>query len=403
MLLSSPTGSGKTLAGFLGIIDWLVREEPRPGRIHAIYISPLRSLTYDIQKNLTRPLQEMGLETTIRVGSRTGDTSAKERAQIRQRPPHILLTTPESLAILLCQPAYHEALSACRFVILDELHALAENKRGTHLSVSLERLERMRARGEGTPLCRIGLSATISPLETMAAFLVGVGRPCVLAEARMQRRMVVEVFSPVRRDPYPPAGQSAGRVLRELASLVRSRRSVLIFTNTRAGAETFGLRLKAALPTLAAQIEIHHSSLDRGIRLEVEDRLKNGELRAVVCSTSLEMGVDIGAIDLVVMISAPKGISRTLQRIGRSGHSVDATSHGILVATNIGDLVECAVTARLARERRMDPVRVPENAADVLAQHVLGLALEELGIAVETVWETVRGAWPVPTPGARGF
>ncbi len=395
VLLSSPTGSGKTLAGFLGIIDWLVRAQPRPGHIHAIYISPLRSLTYDIQKNLTRPLQEMGLDASIRIGLRTGDTSAKERAQIRQRPPHILLTTPESLAILLCQPAYHDALSACRFVVLDELHALAENKRGTHLSVSLERLERMRQRGEGVPpLCRIGLSATISPLEAMAGFLVGVDRPCVLAEAKMGRRMVVEVFSPVRRDPYPPAGQSAGRVLRELASLVRARRSVLIFTNTRAGAETFGLRLKAALPKLADQIEIHHSSLDRGIRLEVEDRLKNGELRAVVCSTSLEMGVDIGAIDLVVMISAPKGISRTLQRIGRSGHSVDATSHGILVATNIGDLVECAVTARLARERRMDPVRVPENAADVLAQHVLGLALEEPGVAVETVWETVRGAWP---------
>ncbi len=394
VLLSSPTGSGKTLAGFLGIIDWLVREEPRPGRIHAIYISPLRSLTYDIQKNLTRPLQEMGLDAAIRVGLRTGDTSAKERAQIRQRPPHILLTTPESLAILLCQPAYHDALSACRFVIIDELHALAENKRGTHLSVSLERLERLRRQRGGTPLCRIGLSATISPLEAMAGFLVGVERSCVLAEAKMERRMLVEVFSPVRRDPYPPAGQSAGRVLRELASLVRSRRSVLIFTNTRAGAETFGLRLKAALPKLADQIEIHHSSLDRGIRLEVEDRLKNGELRAVVCSTSLEMGVDIGAIDLVVMISAPKGISRTLQRIGRSGHSVDATSHGILVATNIGDLVECAVTARLARERRLDPVRVPENAADVLAQHVLGLALEEPGIGVEAVWETVRGAWP---------
>ena len=176
----------------------------------------------------------------------------------------------------------------------------------------------------------------------------------------------------MRRTPYPPAGQSAGRVLQELASLVRSRRSVLIFTNTRSGAETFGLRLKAALPELADRVEIHHSSLDRNVRLEVEDRLKNGELRAVVCSTSLEMGVDIGAIDLVVMISAPKGISRTLQRIGRAGHSVQAVSHGILVATNVNDLVECAVTARLARERRLDAVRMPENAADVLAQHLLG-------------------------------
>ena len=399
MVLSSPTGSGKTLAGFLGIIDFLVRTPPRPGRFQAIYVSPLRSLTYDIQKNLNRPLQEMGLDASIRVGLRTGDTSARERAQIRQRPPHILLTTPESLAILLCQPAYHEALGACRFVILDELHALAENKRGTHLSVSLERLERLRQRqaspGEpGPPLCRIGLSATISPLETMAGFLVGPGRPCVLAEARTERRMVVEVFSPVRRDPYPPAGLSAGRVLKELAALIRSRRSVMVFTKTRAGAESFGLRLKAALPKLADQIEIHHGSLDRDVRLAVEDRLKNGELRAVVCSSSLEMGVDIGAIDLVIMISAPKGISRTLQRIGRSGHSVNATSHGILVATNVTDLVECAVTARMARERRLDPVRVPENSADVLAQHVLGMALEVPGLRVETAWETVRAAWP---------
>ncbi len=395
VLLSSPTGSGKTLAGFLAVIDRLVRERPPPGRIHAVYISPLRSLTYDIQKNLTRPLVEMGLEKDIRIALRTGDTPAKERAQIKQRPPHILLTTPESLAILLAQPGYHGALAACRFVVVDELHALAENKRGAHLSVSLERLERLVAREPGAPgLCRVGLSATISPLETMAGFLVGAGRPCVLAEARGQRRAVIEVFSPVRRNPYPPAGQSTGRVLSELAALIRRKQSVLIFANTRTGAELLGLRLKAALPKLADRIEVHHGSLDRDVRLEVEDRLKNGELRAVVCSSSLEMGVDIGAIDLVVMISAPKGISRTLQRIGRSGHSVGAESHGVLVATNIDDLVECTVTARLARERRLDPVRVPENPADVLVQHLLGLAMEEPGLDVDMAWETVRRAWP---------
>ena len=393
VLLSSPTGSGKTLAGFLGIIDWLVRHEPSAGSIYGIYISPLRSLTYDIQKNLTRPLQEMGLETLIRVGMRTGDTPARERAAIRRRPPHLLLTTPESLAILLCQPAYHPALAACRFVVVDELHALAENKRGTHLSVSLERLERLRG-PDAPPLCRVGLSATISPLEGMAGFLVGEGRPCVLARARTNRRALIEVYSPVRRDPYPPSGVTNGRVMHELAALVRSRRSVLIFTNVRSSAERLGLQLKAALPKLADKIEVHHSSLDRQVRLEVEDRLKNGELRAVVCSTSLEMGVDIGAIDLVVMISAPKGISRTLQRIGRSGHAIDRTSHGILVATNIIDLVECAVTARLARANELDPVRVPENAADVLAQHIVGLALEEPGIALDAVWDLVRAAWP---------
>ena len=370
-----------------------MRHEPAAGSIYAIYISPLRSLTYDIQKNLSRPLQEMGLETHIRVGQRTGDTPAKERAAIRRRPPHLLLTTPESLAILLCQPAYHPALAACRFVVVDELHALAENKRGTHLSVSLERLERLRGPERSAPLPGRAVGDD-QPAGNDGRFLVGAGRPCVLARARTDRRAIIEVFSPVRRNPYPPSGESAGRVLHELAALVRSRRSVLVFTNTRAGAERFGLQLKAALPKLADKIEVHHSSLDRQVRLTVEDRLKNGELRAVVCSTSLEMGVDIGAIDLVVMISAPKGISRTLQRIGRSGHAIDKTSHGILVATNIIDLVECAVTARLAREGELDPVRVPENASDVLAQHIVGLALEEPGIALDAVWNVVRGAWP---------
>ena len=391
----------------------------------------------------------MGLDGQIRLGLRTGDTPAKERARLKRRPPHILLTTPESLAIMLCQPAHHAALSTCRYVVVDELHALAENKRGEHLSVTLERLERLvrseapdvplpppmpvrpvaaatppmgdspqdrnesAAAADGPPpapaprfpavrkelagaigLCRVGLSATIGPLPTMAAFLAGVGRPCVIAEARTQRQAIVEVFSPVRRHPYPPSGQSIKHVLRELASLVRSRRSVLIFTNTRAGAELLGLNLKAALPKLAAQVEVHHSSLDRNVRLEVEDRLKNGELRAVVCSTSLEMGVDIGAIDLVVMVSAPRGISRTLQRIGRSGHAVDQTSHGILVATNINDLVECAVTVRLVRERRLDPVRIEENSADVLAQHLVGLAMAEPGLPVGKALEIVRGAWP---------
>ena len=206
----------------------------------------------------------------------------------------------------------------------------------------------------------------------------------------------------MRRNPYPPTGQSAGRVLHELAALVRSRQSVLIFSNTRAGAERLGLQLKAALPKLADKIEVHHSSLDRAVRLAVEDRLKNGELRAVVCSTSLEMGVDIGAIDLVVMISAPKGISRTLQRIGRSGHAIDKTSHGILVATNIIDLVECAVTARLAREGQLDPVRVPENAADVLAQHIVGLAMEEPGHRGGNGVERRARRVAVPAPDARG-
>ncbi len=391
ILLSSPTGSGKTLAGFLGIIDRLMAlpAGERDRGIFAIYISPLRALAYDIEKNLTEPLNELQLDGQVRVAMRTGDTKASERARQRKKPPHILITTPESLAILLCNSDFRESVRACRYIIVDEVHALAENKRGTHLSLSLERLECLVVQ----PLCRIGLSATVAPLELVARFLAGVDRSCIIAEARAVRQVEVEVFSPLRRQPYPPAGWTAGRLLNELAALVKSRRSVLIFTNTRSGAESVGIRLKQALPKLADAIEIHHSSIDREMRLEVEDRLKRGELRAVVCSTSLEMGIDIGAIDLVIMISTPKGISRALQRIGRSGHGIHEVSRGVLVATNINDLVECIVTSDLVRQRRLDPVRILENCYDVLAQHIVGIVLAG-PIPIADLLTIVRRAWP---------
>ncbi|MBL9146175.1 MAG: DEAD/DEAH box helicase [Verrucomicrobiaceae bacterium] len=372
VLLSSPTGSGKTLAGFLGVIDHLMRlheADALGDAIHAIYISPLRALTYDIQKNLHEPLAGIGMSEVIRVGMRTGDTTATERAKMKRKPPHILLTTPESLAILLAQEAYREALAACRFVIVDELHALAENKRGAHLAVSMERLA-------SPGVCRIGLSATAAPLPLLAQLLVGVNRPCEIVKAKVARKRRVEVLSPLRRDPYPSAGWTAQRVLRDIAKLVESKRSVIVFCNTRSTTESLAHRLKLALPKLADQIEAHHASLDRDVRLETEDKLKRGELRAVVCSTSLELGIDIGSVDCVVMISTPKGISRALQRIGRSGHSIHEESHGVLVATNINDLMECIVCAEMTRHEQLDEVRVLECPLDVLAQHLVGMAME---------------------------
>lgn len=372
VLLSSPTGSGKTLAGFLGILDHLIRahEAGTLGNgIHAIYISPLRALTYDIEKNLRAPLEGVGLQEEIRVGLRTGDTTATERARLRRKPPHILLTTPESLAIMLPQKGFQEALQSCRFVIVDELHALAENKRGSHLMVSLERLESMRS------LVRIGLSATAAPLELLGRFLTG-SRPCVLVQATKARGRRVEVLSPLRKEPYPPAGYTAYRVVNDVAEIVKRNRSVIIFCNTRSGTENISMRLKGALPELAHTIEAHHASLDRDVRLEVEDGLKRGELRAVVCSTSLELGIDIGGVDCVVMISTPKGINRALQRIGRSGHSIHQESHGILVATNINDLMECVMCAEMTRDAQLDPVKILEKPLDVLAQHLVGLAME---------------------------
>ena len=396
VLLSSPTGSGKTLAGFLGIIDRLLRDH-EAGQlgghaIRALYVSPLRALAYDIEKNLRAPLRGLGLEDVIRVGLRTGDTSSAERQRQRRTPPHILVTTPESLAIVLPQRGYLDALGKCEYVIVDELHAFAENKRGAHLMVSLERLEELTLSDQ--PLCRIGLSATVAPLDEVGRFLMGAGRTCHLAEARMERKSIVEVLTPLRKQAYPPAGYTATRVIGDMAKIVERNTSTIIFTNTRSGAERISHRLKHALPDLAGQIECHHSSLDRDVRQEVEDRLKSGDLRAVVCSTSLELGIDIGHIDTVIMVSTPKGISRALQRIGRSGHSIHKMSHGVLVATNINDLIECVVCADMTKERRLDPVRILENAIDVVAQHIVGIAMTGDGATADEMFETITRAWP---------
>ena len=376
ILLTSPTGSGKTFAGFLGVFDFLLRELDAGTLgtgVRCIYVAPLRALAYDIEKNLRAPIIGMDLDSRVRVHSRTGDTTSAQRATFKRKGAHVLVTTPESLAVMLAQERYREHLRSTRFVIVDELHSFAGNKRGADLSVSLERLQELAGDEE---ICRVGLSATAAPLDVLAQFLVGAARRCRIAEAKVEKNPIVEVFSPIRRNPYPPAGYTGARLYEELAQLIRSRRSVIVFTNVRSAAEQVGMKLKELLPELADQIETHHASLDRSVRLEVEDRLKNGELRAVACSTSLELGIDIGAVDLVVMVATPKGVSRAIQRIGRSGHSLNKNSHGILVATNINDLVEATVTARLVRQHALDPIRIQEQPVDVIAQHIVGMVAE---------------------------
>src|SRR6266403_5329687 len=412
ILLTSPTGSGKTLAGFLGVFDYLMSRLEQGQSLHGvqcIYVSPLRALAYDIEKNLRGPLAAMGLEKQLSIHLRTGDTTQGNRAKFRKQGAPLLVTTPESLAVMLAQEDYGAHLRHCQFVIVDELHSFAGNKRGSDLTISLERLERLchleregrdgalrrpRTSQRDVPtICRIGLSATAAPLDVLAQFLVGHDRKCVIGEAKVEKKSIVEVFSPIRRDPYPPAGYTGVRLYAELADLIRGQQSVLVFTNVRSAAEQIGLRLKELLPELSDQIETHHASLDRSVRLEVEDRLKNGELRAVVCSTSLELGIDIGAVDLVVMVATPKGVSRAIQRIGRSGHSLNRSSHGVLVATNINDLVEASATAQLVRQAVLDPIRVLEKPNDVLAQHVVGMAAFA-PIAVDVAFAIVRRAYP---------
>ena len=393
VLIVSPTGTGKTLAAFLGVLDALNREHASGQlreSLRCLYVSPLRALGYDLAKNLQAPLQEIYGETSpIRIGLRSGDTSTTERQRQFNHPPHLLLTTPESLCLMLSQEKWLPKLATVRWIIIDELHALAENKRGAQLTLTLERLEQVIASslsasgassGPSDPshraplLQRIGLSATVHPREDAAAFLGGTGRDVSIIEAPTAKRMDLRVYCPLQRDPYPKAGFTGQRLIRELAKLVSANRTTLVFTNTRSGAESATYWLKEQVPELGDRIECHHASLDRELRLDVEDRLKRGELRAVVCSTSLELGIDIGSIDLVVLLATPKGVARALQRVGRAGHSIHEVSRGLLMATNVGDLVECCATALLARAGHLDRIRIPEAPLDVLAQHLMGLA-----------------------------
>jgi ATP-dependent Lhr-like helicase len=381
VLIVSPTGTGKTLAAFLHVLDELARTHEAgtlPDTLQALYISPLRALTYDLEKNLKTPLHEIYGDTPpIRVGVRTGDTDPSERQRQRNHPPHILLTTPETLCLLLSQPRWIAHLAQVRWVIVDEIHALLGTKRGAHLSVSMERLTHLVGRNNRPQ--RIGLSATVAPLEEAAAFLGGSvdpedsSRAVQIVDVHPPKLLDLRVYTPLQSNPYPKAGFTGVRLTRELSQLIRKHTTTLIFTNTRSGAESTTYWLHQALPDLRNQIECHHGSLDRDLRLDVEDRLKQGKLRAVVSSSSLELGVDIGSIDLVVMLATPKGVSKALQRTGRAGHRIDAVSRGLLMATNIGDLVECCATARLARAGHLDPIRIPDAPLDVLAQHLVSM------------------------------
>lgn len=400
VLIVSPTGTGKTFAAFLAVLSQLAllaEDGKLKNTIHAIYVSPLRALNYDLEKNLNAPLREIyGNTSPIRVGLRTGDTPSSERQRQFLKPPHILLTTPESLMILLTQNKWLDHLKNVRWMIVDEIHALAENKRGAHLSVSMERLDWLVRTSAGEalsqPLQRIGLSATVAPLPEVARYLVGTQAPCEIVDVSTAKKFDLRVFSPLHKDPYPVCGYTGSRLIPELARLVTKNRTTVIFTNTRSGAEAATYWLHKELPDLANQIECHHASLDRDVRQEVEDRLKQGELRAVVCSTSLELGIDIGSVDLVVMLSTPKGVSRALQRTGRAGHNIKSISRGLLMATNMNDLVECCATVLLARARQLDWLRLPDAPLDVLAQHLASMGCTHLWNR-HAAYELIRQAY----------
>ncbi|KAA0004547.1 MAG: ATP-dependent helicase [Thermoplasmata archaeon] len=395
-LISSPTGSGKTLSAFLAAISellMLAKKGKLEDRIYVLYISPLKALNNDIERNLEEPLQEIysmhDIEDKIRIGVRTGDTTQKERQQQARKPPHIFITTPESLSIVLNAPKFSQKLREVKWVIVDEIHSLAENKRGTHLSLSLERLcHPMKKK----PI-RIGLSATISPMEQIAKFLVGRGRKCLIVDVNFLKKVDIKVISPVGSLIYAPASESSDALYKKLDELISSHRTTLIFTNTRSATERVVFNLKKRFEKYENSIEAHHGSLSREVRIEVEERLKKGELKCVVSSTSLELGIDIGYIDLVILLGSPKSVTRALQRIGRSGHFLHEVSRGRIVVLDRDDLVECTVLAREAKRGRLDRVHIPRNALDVLAQHIVGMAIEKRW-EVDEALKVVKRAYP---------
>lgn len=401
VLVSSPTGSGKTLTAFTSIINELTRysrEGTLEERVYCIYVSPLKALANDVNRNLNTPLAEMrevaaahGMDIPdIRVAVRSGDTPQNERQKMVRHPPHILITTPESLALILSAPKFKEAFERVEWVILDEIHDICDSKRGAFLSLTLERL-RYYCKND---FVRIGLSATLAPIDAIAGYLVGCEsdgsiRDVALIESGSKKQLDLKVICPTEDMTTLSSDIVNSMMYDTLKELVDQHETTLVFTNTRSGAESVVYKLKERG---LENIEVHHSSLGKEIRLDVEERLKRGEIKCVVSSTSLELGIDIGSVDLVCQIGSPKSVAKGLQRIGRSGHSFGKVAKGRLLVFDPDDLVECAVMCRAAHRGDVDRVGIPENCLDVLSQTVVGMSLDERW-DVEAAYNLVKGSY----------
>lgn len=401
VLVSSPTGSGKTLTAFTSIINELTRyarEGTLEERVYCIYVSPLKALANDVNRNLNEPLAQMrelaadrGMNVPdIRVAVRSGDTPQNERQKMVRHPPHILITTPESLALILSAPKFSEAFKNVEWVILDEIHDICDSKRGAFLSLTLERLRHHCER----EFVRIGLSATLAPIEAIAAYLVGCNpdgtpRDVALIESGSKKQLDLKVICPAADMTALPSDIVNSMMYDQLKELIDLHDTTLVFTNTRSGAESVVYKLKERG---LESVEVHHSSLGKEIRLDVEERLKHGEIKCVVSSTSLELGIDIGSVDLVCQIGSPKSVAKGLQRIGRSGHSFGKVAKGRLLVFDPDDLVECAVMCRAAHRGDIDRVGIPENCLDVLSQTLVGMSLDQKWDAREA-YELVKGSY----------
>ncbi len=410
-LICAPTGSGKTLSAFLAGLNelFLMGDNGElEDEVYVLYVSPLRALSNDIERNLEEPLngirekaEEMGREVPeVRSAVRTGDTPQSERSKMLKKPPHILITTPETLGIVINSPKFKEKLKNLKYVIVDEIHSLSENKRGVHLSLSLERLEEM----ANTNPTRIGLSATQAPIDEIAKYLVGYEgneevemkevrdgsevrssdalekedyetRGCSIVDVAASKEIDLETISPVRDLIHTPPEEVQDAMYDRMHDLIQDHESTIIFTNTRSATERVVNNLKERFPDdYDDNIGAHHSSMSREERLKVEEKLKAGDMKVAVTSTSLELGVDIGSVDLVLQLGSPKGVSRGIQRVGRSGHQIGETAKGKMIVTDRDEALECSVLTKCAKEDDLDKIQIPTEALDVLSQHVVGMA-----------------------------
>jgi ATP-dependent Lhr-like helicase len=405
VLISAPTGSGKTLAAFLASLDALFRKgvaSPLPDETQVVYISPLKALSNDIRKNLQEPLAGIrslllateGHDIEVRAEVRTGDTSAKQRQALAKRPPHILVTTPESFYLLLTSESGRRMLRTVRTLIVDEIHAVVDDRRGAHLALSIERLAVL----TDHPLQRLGLSATQKPIEEVARFLVGsrsvseAGQPdCAIIDTGHRRQMDLAVEIPKSPLEAVMSNEIWEEVYHRLAELIQAHRTTLVFVNTRRLAERVTHHLCELLGSDA--VTSHHGSLSAKLRLDAEDRLKRGELKALVATASLELGIDIGSVDLVCQLGSTRSIATFLQRVGRAEHKRGGLPKGRLFPLSRDELVECAALLRCVRRGELDRLIIPENPLDVLAQQMVAATACEDWEEVK-LFNLVRGAWP---------
>src|SRR5438067_8077313 len=396
-LIAAPTGSGKTLAAFLACLDAMIRQgDALPGETQVVYVSPLKALANDVRKNLLEPLAELRTlgVPEIRTAVRTGDTSQADRQRMVKSPPHVLVTTPESLYVLLTSESGRRILSTVRTAIVDEIHAVARDKRGAHLALSLERLE---ALCRNRPV-RIGLSATQRPIEEIARFLVGTervepgGRPrCAIVDVGRKRSYDLRVEVPGQELSAVASKEQREEVCDRVAQLIREHRTTLVFVNTRRQVERIAHALGQRLGE--DQVCAHHGSLSRQVRLAAEEKLKRAEVKAVVATASLELGIDVGAVELVIQLESPRSFSVAVQRIGRADHRRHGVPKGRLFPLTRDQLVECAALVRGMRAGNLEITRIPEWPRDVLAQQIVAMAACE-DLPEDGLFELVRRAWP---------